>query len=76
MAVDLYVSRALIGCLAAILNVAYALATAGFTPFCKGLELLRWRYHRVSNAHRYIQSDSELKIKTEQAQYETHITSY
>jgi hypothetical protein len=34
-AIDLHVSRALTVCLAAILSAAYALATAGFTPFAK-----------------------------------------
>jgi hypothetical protein len=63
--IDLYVSRALTVCLAAILSAAYALEMAVFTPFYKGLELLRWPYHRVSKTQRYIQSDSGLKIKTE-----------
>jgi hypothetical protein len=53
--------------LARILSAAYALAMADFTPFCKGLELLRWLYNRVSKALKNIQSESGLKIKTEQA---------
>jgi hypothetical protein len=51
--------------LARILSAAYALAMADFTPFCKGLELLRWLYNRVSKALKNIQSESGLKIKTE-----------
>jgi len=64
-AIDLHASRALTVCLATILSAAYALEMAVFIPFYKGLELLRWLYHRVSKTHRYIQSDSGSEIKTE-----------